>query len=329
MIVLEDIAERAGVSISTVSRALQNDSRISESTKEKVSAIADSLGYKKHKTKKQSKSNWDTVGIIVPEVLSGYYAQLVHLADDNFARHKLTTIIKITNFNQDAIVHHVENFAKLHVKQLLILIDDSEEISEEILKVLSSTKMRTMFITSKYISGLDFDSLHIDEYSGIAMALEHLVQKGYKRIGFIGEVQTIGRYHVYEEIMRKLNMPIEEKYVKICRKRAEAGGYSCMRELIGQADYPDAIFVSYDQMAIGAIFAIEEAGLRTPEDIAIVGFDDILISKYIHKGITTIKNPYEEMMSIAVRVLLKRIEYPDSAAQQIAVKPSIIVRGTT
>lgn len=329
MVVLKDIADRAGVSIATASRALQNDSRISESTKEKVSAIADSLGYTKHKTKKQSKENWDTVGVIVPEVLSGYYAQLVHLANDNFARNKITTIIKITNFDQNAMIQHIKNFAKLRVKSLLILVDDSEEISEEILKVLSSNEMNVMLITAKYISGLDFDSIYIDEYSGIAMAIEHLVLKGYKRIGFIGEEHTAERYHAYEKKMRKLDMLIEEKYVKISQKRAEAGGYSCMRKLIDQADYPDAVLMGYDQMAIGAIFAIEEAGLRIPEDIAIVGFDDIHVSQYIHKGITTIKSPYEDMMSIAVRVLLKRTEYPNSAPQQIAIKPSIVIRGTT
>jgi len=329
MIVLEDIANQAGVSISTASRALQNDPRISEETKEKICAIADSLGYTKHKRKKEEELNWDTVGLIVPEVLSGYYAQLVHLANEYFGRHRLTTITKITNFQQEAMIRHIQNFAKLNVKCLLILVDDSEEVSKNILKAVSQAKVPTMFITSKYMPGLDFDSLYIDEQRGIVMALEHLVWNGYKQIGFIGEEQTLGRYHVYEQVMRKLNMPINESFVKITQKRAEEGGYVCMREMLEQDEHPDAVFVGYDQMAIGAIYAIEEANLSIPEDIAIVGFDDILLSKYIHKGITTVKNPYQEMIAIAVRVLLQRSEFPDTAPQQIALKPSLIIRGTT
>lgn len=128
MVLLEDIAKEAGVSISTASRALQNDSRISETTKQKISEIADSLGYTKHKRKKEEKSNWDTVGLIVPEVLSGYYAQLVHLANEYFGRHQLSTITKITNFQQEAMIRHIQNFSKLNVKCLLIFVDDSEEI---------------------------------------------------------------------------------------------------------------------------------------------------------------------------------------------------------
>jgi len=329
MIVLEDIANQAGVSISTASRALQNDSRISEETKDKISAIADSLGYTKHKRKREEKSNWDTVGLIVPEVLSGYYAQLVHLTNEYFGRHRLSTITKITNFQQEAMIRHIKNFAKLNVKCLLILVDDAEEVSKNILKAVSLSKLPTMFITSKYMPGLDFDSLYIDEQRGIVMALEHLVWNGYKHIGFIGEEQTIGRYRVYEQVMRKFNMPINESFVKISDKRAEEAGYLCMGEILKLDEHPDAMFVSYDQEAIGAICAIEEANLSIPEDIAIVGFDDIVVSKYIHKGITTIKNPYQEMIAIAVRVLLQRSEFPDAAPQQIALKPSLIIRGTT
>ena len=329
MIVLEDIAKKAGVSISTASRALQNDTRISEATRKKISDIADSLGYTKHKRKKEAKLNWDTVGLIVPEVLSAYYAQLVHLANEYFGRHRLSTITKITNFQQEAMIRHIQNFSRLNVKCLLILVDDAEEVSKDILKAVSSTRVPTMFITSKYMSALDFDSLYIDENRGIVMALEHLIWNGYKHIGFIGEKQTIGRYHVYKQVMQKMNMPINESFVKISEERAEKAGYLCMGEILKQDQHPDAVFVSYDQQAIGAICAIEEANLSVPEDIAIVGFDDIPISKYIHKGITTIKNPYQEMISIAVRVLLQRAEFPDTAPQQIALKPSLIVRGTT
>jgi LacI family transcriptional regulator len=329
MVLLEDIAKQAGVSISTVSRALQNDPRLSEATIQKVSVIADSLGYTKHKWKKEEKLNLDTVGLIVPEVLSGYYAQLVHIANEYFGRHRLSTITKITDFRQEAMIRNIKNFSKLNIKCLLIVVDDSEKVSKSILRAVSSAKVPTMFITSKYMSSLDFDSLYIDEHRGIVMAIEHLVWNGYKNIGYIGEEQTLGRYHVYKQVMQKLNMPINESFVKISQKRAEEGGYKCMSEMLKNGNYPDAVFVGYDQMAIGAIFAIEEANLSIPEDIAIVGFDDILVSKYIHKGITTIKNPYHEMIAIAVRVLLQRTEFPDTAPQQIALKPSLIIRGTT
>lgn len=329
MAVLEDIAKKSGVSISTASRALKNDGRISQVTKEKVLSAADALGYDKHLNKRDSNHQSPSAGIIVPEVVSGYYAQLVHLANDAFARHQLSSIINITNFKKEEMVRHIKNFAKIGVRCLLIMADDSEEISDDIFNAVSSVKAPVLFITSNYLSNLDFDSLYIDEKRGIAMALEHLIERGYQRIGFIGEKQSLGRHKVYRDLMRKYGMPIDERFVKISTQRAEDGGYSCMKEMLQESDHPDAVFSSYDQMAIGGIFAIEEAGLEIPADIAVIGFDDMHVSRFIHKGISTIKNPYEDMISIAVRVLLKRIEHPESAPQQIALKPSIVIRGTT
>jgi DNA-binding LacI/PurR family transcriptional regulator len=326
---LKDIAAMVGVSVSTVSRALHNSSRISSETKQKVFRIANSLGYTKHKEKNIVIQKWDHVGLIVPELLSQYYAQLVHLANENFAKYQLSTVIKITNFKEETMIRNIKSFSDLDVKGLLIIVDDSEEISDEVLSAVANIKLPVMFITSKYFSHLDYDSLYIDERRGITMALEYLIDKGYRRIGFIGEKQTLGRFRVYKEVMEKFNLPVEQSFVKIGRKRAEKGGYLCMKEILNQKEHPDAVFASYDHMAIGALFAVEEAGLHVPENVAILGFDDIISAQYVHKGLTTIKNPYEDMMNIAVRVLIKRIERPDSAPQQIALKPSIVIRGTT
>ncbi len=329
MAVLEDIAEQAGVSVSTVSRALQNDKRISISTRQRIVSIANELGYTKHKVKRNQIQDWDAVGIIVPEVISGYYAQLVHIAHDGLAKRQLSAVVKITNFRQDAMIRNIENFSRLNIKCLLIIVDDSEEISTDVLSAVSIIQTPVMFITSKYFSNLDYDSIYIDEQRGIANALEYLVEKGYHRIGFVGEEQTLGRFHVYKEVMEKLGLPVDEQHVRIGQKRAEEGGFIAMNEILKAAVLPDAVFAGYDHMAIGAIFAIEQAGLRIPEDVAVLGFDDILTSKFIHKGLTTIKNPCEDMIAIALRVLLRRTEKPNTAPQQIALKPSLIIRGTT
>ena len=280
---------------------------------------------------KQNNGNqgWDIAGLILPEVSSGYYSKLVHLANDCFERHQMTTSIRITNFEKEAMLRHIYSFSGQEVKCLLIIVDDCEEISEDILKAVSQVRVPVLFITAKYIPNLDYDSLYIDEQRGVAMALEYLISKGYKNIGFIGEEKTLGRYHVYREVMQKHNLPINKAFVKIGRERAEEGGYKSMMEILKHDTHPDAIFASYDHMAIGAIYAIGEAGLSIPEDIAIMGFDDIFISRYIHKGLSSIKNPYEDMIAIAVRILLKRIEQPDSAMQQVALKPSLVIRGTT
>ncbi|MFA7591242.1 MAG: LacI family DNA-binding transcriptional regulator [Sphaerochaetaceae bacterium] len=330
MAILKDIADMAQVSISTVSRALQNDPKISYDTKKKIVSIATSLGYSKHKLKNNCIStDWNSVGFIVPEVTSGYYSHLVHVANEQFEKKKYSMTIKLTNFDDATLIRHIYSFNEMQVTCIIVILDDSENISDELLTAVSITKLPVLFITTKHIANLDFDNLYIDEHKGIELGLKYLVNKRYKHIGFIGERQTMARCSVYKDVMESFSLPVRDCFVRISNKRNEEAGYESMKEILSLEQLPDAIFASYDQMAIGAIHAIEEAGLRIPEDIAILGFDDIPIAQYINKGLTTIRDPYDDMIAIAVRVLLQRVEHPESATQRIILKPSIIKRGTT
>lgn len=329
---LSDIAREAGVSISTVSRALRSDKRISENTIKKVYEAAMITGYIKHiknETVVMQNHEWMCIGIIVPEVISGYYARLVHLAAESFKKHDYLVTIRLTNFDHDTICRHVNDLCYSNVDCLLIIADDSEEVSGDIFSLVSGSGKPAFFITSNYISNNDFDSLYIDERRGIDMLLEHLADKNYKKIGFIGELQTIGRRDAYINSMKRLKLPINEKHIKIHNMRAEAGGYLAMQNMLAEKEYPDAVFFSYDQMAFGGMKAIKEAGLTIPGDIAIAAFDDIIISEYIADGLTTVQSPCEDMITIATRVLLSRVKDKNTAPQQIALKPKLIVRGTT
>lgn len=329
MAVLKDIASTLNISISTVSRALHNDHRISPDVREKVLYAASSIGYDKHILKRERISSSRIAGIIVPEVISEYYARLVHAATESFAQRNYATILRMTNFNEETMVQSIRDFKHMGVNCLIVLVDESEVLSNSVLDTVSEFHRPVFFITMNYLANFDYDSLFIDEQRGISMALEHLVQRGYKRIGFIGEHQTIGRCNAYRRIMDELKMPVDENHVCIIKERFEEGGYIAMSELLRRKSLPDAVFVSYDQMAIGAMQAVEHAGLTIPRDIALIGFDGILISKYIGPGLSTIQSPYKDMISIAVRILLNRVEGMDTAPQQIALKPTLIVREST
>lgn len=129
--------------------------------------------------------------------------------------------------------------------------------------------------------------------------------------------------------MKQYDVPVNPAFVRIAQNRGEEGGYLRMREILSRVTLPDAIYASYDQMAIGAIHAIGESGLRVPGDIAVIGFDDIPTARYVAGGITTIGTPFDDMAAIAVRILMHRISQPFGQPQQVAIKPSLIVRATT
>ena len=332
MITLKEIAGIANVSTSTASRALNNDPRISPEQRLRIQRIADEQNYTKHKARRmegKKDSLWEDVGIIVPEINSGYYSNLVHIASDHFARQHYSVLLRLSGFDKDTLIRHILGFEKTDIRCLLIVADDAEQITEEVYQALHRTRIPAMFITTQYNPHMDYDSIYVDETRGIRTGVEYLASRGYKRIGFIGEEMTRGRLLAFRQVMREIGNPIIEELIRISPSRAEEGGYDCMKQLLLMPKRPDAIFASYDQMAVGALKAIDEEGLRVPDDIAIMGFDNIIMSGYIHRGLTTIENPLEDMISIAVRVLMSRMKNGDAVPQQIALKPDLIIRGTT
>ena len=328
MITLKDIAAIANVSTSTASRALNDDPRISPEQRLRIRRIAEEQNYKKHKLRKPD-DMWKDAGIIVPEINSGYYSNLVHIASDQFARQHYSVLLRLSGFDRDTLIRHIFGFGKADIRCVLIVADDAEQITEEVYQALRQTRIPAMFITTQYNPHMDYDSIYVDETRGIRAGVEYLTGKGYTRIGFIGEEMTRGRLKAFRRVMQEIGNPVIEDFIKTGTFRAEEGGYHCMKQLLNRPERPDAIFAGYDQMAVGALKAIDEAGLQVPDDIGIIGFVNIIMSAYIHKGLTTIENPLEDMISIAVRVLMNRMQNGDAVPQQIALKPELVIRETT
>ena len=320
---LKDIAQACGVSVSTVSRALNDSPEIGDDTKQRIRNAAAAMGYSLRGRGGRDAPEWNTVGIIVPEIISDYYARIVHCAKTLLAQRQFSSIVKITDFSADELVDAIQTMQRIRVKCLLIVMDDEEIVSERILRAIHTSRLPVMLITSKYYPLLDFDCIHLDEYSGIIMAVRHLQSRGYQRIGFIGEPMTANRLTAFKQAMKFQGL--EPACICTGPERGELGGYLRMKELLRRPDQPDAVFCSYDLMAIGALHALRESD----RSIAVMGFDDIAAARYIEGGITTVANPYEDMLSIAVRVLTTRLHNPDGPCQQITLQPKLIHRATT
>ncbi|NLF27568.1 MAG: LacI family transcriptional regulator [Clostridiales bacterium] len=326
---MDDIAREAGVSASTVSRALGGNPSISERTRRKVLASAEKLGYRKRPYGTGVPEPRDVAGVVIPDMTSDYYARLAHAINERFRQKNFSVMLSITNFDQNETIRAVEQMAASRVRCLLIVMDDAEDISGKLIAAVRQSMLPVMFITSRYIATLDADCLFVDEGRGNTMAVEHLLHRGYRRIGFLGELNTANRRSFFLATMKSFDMPVNPDFVRTGAERGELGGYLRMREILQLPDLPDAVYASYDQMAIGAIHAIQESGLRVPGDIAVIGFDDISIARYISGGLTTIGTPYDDMAAISVRILTHRVLNPYGQPQQVAIKPMLIVRATT
>ena len=327
MATLKDIAQRLGVNTSTVSRALNDSPSISEEMREKIRLTAAEMGYTLRGRGGREAPDWCAAGLILPDVTSEYYAKLVHLAQERLAQRGYSCMIELTNFNSAAMLAAIQAMARIRVKCLLIVMDSEETVSDKIIEAIHRSGLPTMLVTSDYLPRIDVDCIHFDENIGIRAGVEHLLQRGYRRIGFLGEKMTESRRRGFEQIMSEQGK--HSYQVAVGKERGELGGYLRMKELLGMEERPDAVFAGYDQMAVGAIHAIREAGLSVPGDIAVVGFDDISVAPFVEGGITTVANPSEDMISIAVNILLKRLQAPNRARQQIALRPRLVIRKTT
>ena len=302
---------------------------ISDATKAKVEAAAKKLGYHRRKKCSEPKYPTNTVGIIIPDILTHYYTHMVCALTDQFRRKNYSVVTMCSDYLQNEAVHAVKLLSGMGVRCLLIFQGDSEATSKQLVTAVHTSGIPTMFITPNYISTMDYDCLYLDERRGNAMALEHLRHRGYHKLAYIGDINTVKSRDMFLKTMKTFKMEINQNFVRIGPERLERGGYLRMKEILEMPQLPDAVYCSYDQMAVGAISAIQEAGLRIPADIAVVSLDGIAVMEYIAGGVTTISAPYDDMAAIAVRILLNRVDMPYCQPQQIAIKPTLKIRGTT
>ena len=259
---LKDIAQKLGVSVSTVSRGLNGGKEISREMTEKILKAADELGYTLQGRGGRATPDWNSAGIIVPEVASEYYARLVHKAKDFLAAKGYSLIMKLTDFKAAELLDAINTMSRIHVKCLLVVMDTEENMSDQLISAMHRSGLPIMLITSKYYPLLEFDCIHLDEYSGIIMGVQHLQKRGYQRIACISDRISLSRVTVFKQAMKLQGMKVDPQLICVGPERAESGGYLRTKELLSLENPPDAVFCCYDQMAIGAIHALRESGLR-------------------------------------------------------------------
>lgn len=324
---LQDIANRAEVNVSTVSRALNDSSEIKDETKEKIVKIARELNYVSNKSNNTLlTTNTHSIGMILPEIKS--YSEVVKEIEKNIKGKGYSLIFGLTNFEYENEKHYLNLFLKKNVDGIICVTLLNKKTTEDLKEFREKYNIPVVLVET-LLAVPDYDYIKIDDHRGVKMAVEHLLNLGHKKIGFIGEKLSKHRLSGYMETLKKYNIKIDKDLIKIGKERYEEGGYKRMNDILKLEQIPTAIFASYDDMAIGAIKAIYESGLEVPEDISVVGFDNVSVTAYLKKGLTTISRPVEEMGKLAVSILLRKIENKFKAVQNTELKPKLIVRETT
>lgn len=333
-ITIYDVAQKAGVGIGTVSRAMNNCSNIQAETKSRVLQVARELNYQPHAVAQSLARRFtNTIAVIVPFFTNYFFVELLR------AIQKILAI-----YEYDLILYSVDDIERSH-----IFLDRTirERRVDGVLyislpfenKYVERVKLSTLPLILVDTFHESLDSIFIENEAGAFLATEHLIRLGHQKIalitGNLRSLRALERLLGYKKALQANKININKNWVISCDDFLsedgfnENAGYSAMKKILQQKnELPTAIFISSDIQAIGAIRAIREAGLSIPNDIAIVGFDDIQLAKFL--GLTTIHQPISELGRLAVERLRERIIQKDTqkTIYHKKLKTELIIRRT-
>ena len=338
-ITIEDVAERAGVSTATVSRVFNGKGRIAEDTRERVLGVASEMGYSPRKYNK--KVNMKNIAVINHKwvnsetPLTAFYSRIVEGMEEVFKKDNFQLMIKTLNEDKKQNKKIAENIIENNNYRGIVII--GYEIEEYIIKKIKENKNLPMiFIDNENFSS--DDTLINDNFKGTLQLAEHLIERGHKNIAFIGgphnHLSLYKRYMGYKYVLEQAGIYNE----KICFRGESCfnleGGYKTAHKIFENYDNVTAIMAANDYTALGVLKAAQELGIQVPGEIAITGFDDIMMSRHSHPPLTTVRVFKKKMGKMAANRLLELIEKKKNVDINVDVEKKVfrvetVIRGST
>ncbi|MGL5067823.1 MAG: LacI family DNA-binding transcriptional regulator [Sarcina sp.] len=308
---IKDIAKVAGVSVSTVSRVLNNSEEVSESTRKNILDIIKEYNYipnNSARNLKLIKSN--TIGVLVDSGYNPFFYELINIMNVGLLNKNLKMVAQFIDSREDSLFF-IREFIK--EKRLDGLICVGINFSNVDIQIIKNIKTPIVGISSNIpIEFQDYiSSINIDDFISTYDAVKYLINLGHKDIGIIGSVSEDDkcgnmRMKGYEQAHKDLNIRLKKTFKEFGNYTFETG-YSAMKKLLMKKKIPTAVFVISDIMAVGAAKACKEMGFEIPKDISIMGFDGIDYTKYYNPSITTVKQPFEYMAKEGVQLIYELV----------------------
>ena len=318
------VAEKAGVSIATVSRVVNNSPKVHPKTREKVLQVIEELDYHPNLSAQGLALNiTEIIALIFPDISGPFYSEVLRGVEKEASQHNYHLLIYGT---------HGKESNPRFLRRLPARVDGmilmTRSVDDQYIYDLS--KKRVPFVLlDRETDSVVADCILSNNVEAAAHATEHLIQHKYQRIAFIsgpdGSPDSNARFTGYQQALEKHDLPTSPSLVEHGDFR-QPSGYQAMNRLLDQTVPPDAVFAANDEMAIGAIEAIRNRGLTIPDDTAVIGFDDIQMASYIQPSLTTVRQPMRQFGTLAVQHLLRRIHDPSVNPETIVLPNQLIIR---
>ncbi len=324
---IKDIAQFTGVSTSTVSRVLNDNGRFSDETKRRVLDAVEKLGYRSNVLAKSLRTmKTYSVGVIVPDITNEFFSKLV-LGIENYCYPK-GYLVYICNTSEDR-EKELESVANMEARGVDGLIDLGG-VAGEIAKSFAR-KVPVVYIDRRP-NMTDATVIESDNYTGGFIATEELISKGCSNILLLRDHRDLStmnqRVNGYFNALNEYDLPIDMNNifrVSVSKEAAE----SCVKEILESGKDFDGIFATSDWLAVGALKALEVYGKKVPDEVKIVGFDNIQVTEFVNPKITTVNQDEWTMGKTAARLLLDSIENNEESHQSVQVPVELVRRETT
>jgi LacI family transcriptional regulator len=326
---MKDVARVAGVSTSTVSHVINKDRFVSDAVREKVETAIKTLNYAPSALARSLKINQTrTIGMLITASTNPFYSELVRGVERSCFERGYSLVLCNTEGDEQRMNSNLETLMQKRVDGLLLLCTETHQPSQEIMQRYPS--IPTVMMDWAPFNG-DSDLIQDNSLLGGDMATQYLINKGFTRIacitGPLDKTPARLRLEGYREAMTRAGLTIREGD-EIESDFEFGGGFDAMQTLLAMNERPQAVFIGNDAMAVGAYQALYQAGLKIPQDMAIVGYDDIELARYMTPPLTTIHQPKDELGELAIDVLIHRIAEPGLQQQRLQLTPILIERGS-
>lgn len=317
---IREVARHAGVSVATVSRALNGSERVKARTRERVLRAARQLRYVPNGSARSlTTSETRTLGVLLPDLYGEFFSELLRGIDQTARRSRYHTLVSSSHND----VGELEAALRAMSGRVDGLIVMTPALEADLLEANLPGSLPVVLVNCP-VEGSTFSTVATDNYGGAFAMAGHLRAHGHERVALIrgpeGNHDALERLRGYRDAMGGAGL-IEEP-----GDFTERSGYEAAQRLLARSPRPTAVFASNDSMAIGALRALHEAGLRVPEDVAVAGFDDIPVARYVSPPLSSVHVAINEMGRRAIDLLLVCVAEPGRAPESLTLPTRLVLR---
>ncbi|HEY8344338.1 MAG TPA: LacI family DNA-binding transcriptional regulator [Bacillota bacterium] len=328
---MKDIAKMAGVSPSTVSAAINNSSRISPKTRERVLKIVRELNYSPNAFAKGLRGKaMNTIGLILPSIDNPFYPAIARGVEDVAKANGYNVFLCNSDRDQNKEMEYIDSLIQKQVDGYIFAAPIVEETG--ILQITATG--RPAVVVNKEINGDLIDEVWIDYVCGSYDLVKYLIKLGHRRIVHIqgppGLKRSGDRLAGYLQAMKEHGLLVDNGLIRHGDFNYQSGYTQTLALFEEKGPKPTAIFAANDLMALGVVAAIQDLGFKVPDDISVAGFDDIALASYVRPKLTTVYQPNYEVGKMAMEILSARIsQKKDVGKIRITMETSLVIRNST